>query len=449
MLRPHQQKWFNAIADGFRRGAGAMLGQAPTGFGKTYTFSHMTEDWGRHNLPSLTLVHKQEIFLQTAIHLANAGLQFRMIAPDALITATVRRMINRGFGGFYNDAALPVLAMIPTLQRRWLAGVPLPAVSRIIVDECHHVSAPTWLQMLAAYRAAGIRILGVSATPERLDGRGLSVRSGGIFDEMVLGPQVAELVETGYLARPEVITTARPLDDDGVDVRAGDYNSRSLEKKTLKQVDMNEIIRQYNTHAAGRTMIAFCAGLAHCAKVADAFNCAGITARVIDGNQPAAERMRMIDQFSQREFMILVSCSVVGEGMDVPSVGGIVDLRKTKSRQIKTQHDGRALRVDEGKTDAVIIDGVGNIFEHGHPMETKSWNMEGCVFDEEEAREGGGTPKNKLCGHCGGGSPPTARNCVFCGKSLIKHRIPDEVSRQMIRIEYDAAGQGLVPLNDG
>ena len=444
MLRPHQTKWVNEIRDCFRAGAGATLGQAPTGFGKTHTVAWMTESWQKNNLPSLTLVHKQEIFLQTAIHLAAAGLHFNMIAPDALITATIRRMINRGLGGFYHSAATSTLAMIPTLQRRWLAGTPLPQVSRIFLDECHHVVAPTWHQLLHAYRAAGIRILGVTATPERLDGRGLSLATGGIFDAMVAGPQIHELVEWGFLAKPEVITTERPLDDEGIGVRGGDYTARALEKKTLQQVDMREIIAKYCEHAAGRTMIAFCAGLKHCGLVAEAFNSAGITAEVIDGNMEASDRMRMIDRLADGRLTILVSCSVVGEGMDVPSVGGVVDLRKTKSRGIVAQHHGRALRLDVGKTDAVIIDGVDNIRTHGHPLQQQVWNFHGCGEPEERERSDG-TPKNRVCLKCGHGNPPLTPYCRACNFELTKHRIPKQVSRPMVRIEWDARGQGIVP----
>jgi DNA repair protein RadD len=155
----------------------------PTGGGKTVVFCKVIEALAERGERVLIIVHRTEILDQTMAH------------PGRLVQ----------------------LASIQTLARRVADGrLEYPKADVTIVDECHHAMAWTWRAALDANPNA--RRCGFTATPCRGDGRGL----GGLFDELIVGPQVAELQSAGHLTPVKYFAPAKP-DLRGVTVRNGDY----------------------------------------------------------------------------------------------------------------------------------------------------------------------------------------------------------------------------------
>ena len=169
------------------------------------------------------LAHRREIIQQTSAKLRANGISHGIIqaGTDPRPMASVR------------------VASVLTLWMRCVRNkiIPLPSANLLIVDECHHATAMTWRTLIAAYPDAVL--IGTTATPCRGDGRGL----GGIFTVMLQTPQVAELIEQGYLVKSRVYA---PVDPDlkGVRTVAGDY----VEDQLAERMDRAKLIGDIVTH---------------------------------------------------------------------------------------------------------------------------------------------------------------------------------------------------------
>lgn len=173
-LRPYQERVMDDLRDAFRQGNRAPLLVLPTGGGKTIIFSHIAATAAGRGRQVLILVHRRELITQASRKLTAVGVEHGIIAA--------------GMPG--SDHPVQV-ASVQTLARRLRCIEWKPTL--IIIDEAHHATAGQWSQVLEhwpeAYR------LGVTATPCRLDGRGLR----DAFDVMVKGPSMADLIFAGYL----------------------------------------------------------------------------------------------------------------------------------------------------------------------------------------------------------------------------------------------------------
>ena len=217
-------------------------------------------------------------------------------------------------------------------------------------------------------------MLGVTATPERLDGRGL----GEAFDTMVVGPSVRELIEGGYLAPFKYLAPPTRIDLSRVRTTAGDRRVNELADAMDQSIITGDCIEHYRAHTSdgGRTAIAFCVTVSHAEHVAAAFRAAGITAASIDGRMDRQRRDTLLDGLRRGELKILSSCELISEGFDAPSVGGAILLRPTQSLGLYVQQVGRCLRVKPDGSPAIILDHVGNVRRHGLPDAERRWSLD-------------------------------------------------------------------------
>src|SRR5262249_34594521 len=153
----------------------------------------------------------------------------------------------------------------------------------VIPDEAHHGVAPTWRGILDEYQHA--TIIGLTATPQRSDGRGL----GDIYQVLVEAPQIAELISLGCLVGTRVFAPYIP-DLKGVRVERGDYAEGELALRMDKQQLVGDIVAEWLKRAARRTTVAFATSVAHSVHIRDEFRRAGILAEHIDGTTPPEER---------------------------------------------------------------------------------------------------------------------------------------------------------------
>jgi superfamily II DNA or RNA helicase len=190
-----------------RSGVHRILAVAPTASGKTVIAAEFIRGYFEAGQRVMVLAHRREIIAQTARWLTDCGLQPGVIQA-----------------GFADDptAALQV-ASVQTLHARAIRSIrlALPAADLLVADECHHAPARTWRAIIDAYPDAVV--LGLTATPCRGDGRGL----GSIFEALIEAPQVAELIDGGYLV-PTVVYAPTIPDLVGVRVQAGDYVESQL-----------------------------------------------------------------------------------------------------------------------------------------------------------------------------------------------------------------------------
>jgi superfamily II DNA or RNA helicase len=356
----------------------------------------------------LVLAHRWELIEQLTGTLRNWGLEPDLIAP-----------------GHPFEGRQVAVGSVQTVARRL---VQLPPPDLIIQDEAHHLIAGNlWSQIISAWPSA--QLIGTTATPERLDGKGLGVEAGGFFEALVLGPSAAELVEQGWLARPQVFSwplnqasqgqSPKGQSPEGQDPMGqgpdgqGEFDLHAAAQVFGNRAAIGDAISHYRRRRHPATAIVFCCTTAHAEQLAGAFRAAGFRAAAVSGTTPAALRRRLIAGLGSGEVEVLTSCMLLSEGTDIPSVGGAILLRPTASLALYLQMVGRALRPAPGKSEAVILDHVGNAHRHGLPTEERHWSLAG-----RRRRQGVSIPI-KDCPQCFCSCPSAATLCPDCGHLFV------------------------------
>jgi superfamily II DNA or RNA helicase len=388
-LRPYQSRAVGAVRDAFRRGARAPLLVVPTGGGKTVIFSHITDSASGRGSRVLILLHRRELIRQTSAKLHDAGVPHGIIAP-----------------GHTPMPHLVQVASVQTLGRR-LGDDRFPAPDLIVPDEAHHAIAGQWATILRAWPQA--RILGVTATPERMDGRGLGVEVGGIFDSLVMGPSVAELVGLGHLTDTVVYAPPHAPDLSRVRTRGGDYDAAGLRAAMDVPSITGDAVAHYARHAPGQPAILFATSVAHAEAMAQVFRAQGWRAVAASGETPPAERDAAIAGLATGAVQVLCACDLISEGLDVPAVSAVILLRPTKSLGLYLQQVGRGLRPAPGKKHLVVLDHAGNTQRHGLVTLDREWSLRGRVKRETPDRA---PPR---CDGCGAFLEARGCACQGCG----------------------------------
>lgn len=402
ILRPYQTACIDKLRASYATGHHAPLFALPTGAGKTVVFSHIVQGASRKQRRALVAVHRRELIRQASAKLDWAG------APHGIIAA-----------GFPSDADLPVqVGSIQTLARRLAT---LPPFDLIILDEAHHARAETWQALIEAQPQA--KLLGVTATPARLDGKGLGVHAGGCFDDLVLGPTTAELIDGAYLCQVRCFAPAQRLDLRSVRVVGGDYVREDLADVVNTASICGDAVEQYRRRADHAPALAFCTTIAHAESVAQAFREAGYRAARVDGTMSKPERDSLIDGLGNGTIEVLTSCALIDEGLDVPAVGAVILLRPTKSLVLHRQQIGRGMRPAEGKGALIVNDHVGNCLVHGLPATEPVWSLAGV---EKPTRD---VPV-WTCRECRAINPTNTRVCD-CG-----YRLPPPLPQRRIPLRH-------------
>lgn len=352
-LRDYQQALIQAIYHEWKYHRRVCL-QLPTGAGKTIVFAVITAEFVTRGEPVLVLVYAEELALQ-----AQAKLQEVTGQPVGIIKAGYPR----------NPTAQIQVASVQTLARMAIAIRPLAAL--LIVDEAHHSAADSYQNILEGYPEA--YVLGVTATPQRLDGKGLDQ----FFDAMVQGPQVSELIQAGYLSPIRYFAAENLIDTKGIRTTCGDFSSSQLREAAV-QIS-GAVVSTWGQFAPGKRTIVFCINIQHAVEVQGLYQAAGVRAGVLTGEMPAAERRETIRAFQSGKLQVLTNCGIVSEGFDVPGVEAVQILRPTKSVALYLQQVGRALRVAPGKEYAIILDHTQNWQLHGLPDEERAWSLSGAI----------------------------------------------------------------------
>ena len=354
-LRPYQLKLVDDIEAAFTRHR-TVLGVLPTGGGKTVIMAEIIRRENAAHRKGLVLAHRRELILQARGKVAAAGIVPGIIMPGE----TYRQTLDWHVGTVQSVHARGI--------RR--ESMPMPPADLVVIDEAHHASAETYRAILDAYPAA--RVLGVTATPCRQDGRGL----GGIFETMVEGPQVAELISARHLVGTRVYAPPEPANLTGVRVAHGDYVVSELAERMDTQKLVGDIVTHWLRHGEGRQTAVFATTVGHSLHVRDAFREAGIWAEHIDGDTPTDERDAVLAQLAAGEITVLSNCQVLTEGFDCPDLGCCILARPTRSLGLYRQMIGRVLRPTAGKADAIVLDHAGATWQHGFAEDPIVWTLD-------------------------------------------------------------------------
>lgn len=388
-LRPYQQVVLNNVRGKFRAGATSVCLVSPTGSGKTVMFANVVDGATRRGKRVLITAHKSEIIEQIDDALVDLGVPHGVIAPG------------------YPATPEPVqVASIASLMRRIDCS---SEFDLIVIDEAHHAVAGTWRRVIEAMPHA--KILGVTATPERLDGRGL----GDVFDAMVMGPATAELIAQGHLSPFAAYAPAHAPDLSSISTRAGDFATDELAGVMARPVIVGSAVRSYEQLCAGKRAIVYGVDTRHSEMLAERFRERGHRAVHLDGKTPKDQRRGIIRALASGEITVICNCGLIAEGVDVPAVEAVLLARPTQSLAMYLQMVGRALRLAPRKDRAMILDLAGNLYRHGMPDADRQWSLEG---KPRKGRERCDAPHLRPCDSCGAINRPKAPSCTACGDNL-------------------------------
>lgn len=339
------------MRDHWDAGRRRVKAQLPTGGGKTVVFSNIAhKEFVKQGDPVLVVAHREELLLQ-----AKGELEAETEQQVGIIKA----------GYQATPEALIQVASIQTLTRRQQ----LPRAKLLIIDESHHSAAASYIKLMEHYSDSCI--LGCTATPARIDGRGFK----NLYDALVLGPSVAELIKEKYLCPFRLFAAQNTINTSGVRTTGGDFNQRDLEEAIDTSLVMGDLIETWQKYALGKKTVVFAVSVAHSQAIALAYQAAGISAEHLDGDTPSEERTRILDRFRTGETLVLTNCGIISEGFNVPSIEAIQCVRPTKSLILWLQMVGRCLRFVAEKC-AIIIDHTQNWTFHGLPDEEREWSLE-------------------------------------------------------------------------
>lgn len=394
-MRPYQVSLTDDARDALRHVRKVIL-HAPTGAGKTVMASYMIRNAVENGKRCYFNVHRQELLEQTSGTFQQFDIEHSFIAA----------------GYDHDPDALVQIVSIDTLARR-LGRYPAPDLA--IVDEAHHAVARTWLKVLESWEEA--YVVGLSATPERLDGRGL----GKFFDAMVQGPDVFDLITQGYLSKYALFAPEVGVDTSQLSTVAGDFNKKELAELMDNYDLIAPIAEMYHEHAAGRKAIGFAVNVQHSRHIVEVFQAHGIRAVHLDAKTKRKTRRQVLRDYAHGKYDVVWNVGLFGEGFDLEAnanfgrapgedylrctVECVISARPTASLSIWLQQVGRALRPKDEH--AVILDHAGNVWRHGLPDEDREFSL------KSKRRKKGEAPV-KQCPACFAIVPAAAMQCPMC-----------------------------------
>lgn len=352
---------------------------APTGSGKTVMGCDIVRQYAAAGKRVLWVAHRKELIEQAA----------HTIAP------VCNNLVGFIMAG-YPEAPLAVVqvASIQTLVRR-----KMPPCDLIIIDEAHHATAGSYSSLMTDTPR-----IGLTATPFRLDGRGL----GDVFGEIIVAAYSDDLCSSGVLHAPKVYAGHAP-DLRGVRKSMGDYVTSALAERLNKTELVGDIVETWKTRADGKRTVAFAVDVAHSEHIVAQFREAGIRAEHIDGTTPKAERAATLDRLRRGDTQVVSNCMILTEGWDLPALEVAIIARPTASLNLHLQMLGRIMRACEGKDGCVVLDHAGNHYVHGLVTRRIEYSLNGKIVGEKD-------PLGlRRCGACQLLYDPRLDACPECG----------------------------------
>jgi len=417
-LRDYQQNNTNEIRQAWQElgPKSNVLYVLPTGGGKSVVVSNDVAETDRLGTAQCVIAHRQELVGQMSLHVARTGVKHRIIGPDNVI-ANITADHRREFGqSFIDPKARCSVAGVDTLVSRKKHLVQWGAqVGKWVTDEAHHVLRENkWGSAIELFpNAYG---LGVTAYEKRADGQGVGRHADGVFDRMVIGPGMRDLIRMGSLTDYELVIPETDFDRDSLKITgSGDFSPKGMKEASEKSRIVGSVLQHYCTYALGKQAIVFVTDVATSNKTAAQFNAIGIPAASVSALTEDSVRAEYIRRFRAGIIKVLVNVDLFGEGFDLPAIEVVIMARPTASRSIYLQQFGRALRLLAGKRYGLIIDLVSNFKQHGFPDKPREYSM-----DRREKRGGGALDPdeielqrctNKLCYRAFDGA---AKVCPYC-----------------------------------
>ena len=414
LLRSRQQEFVDrcmvALADNDNT-----LGVAPTGAGKTLMFSKVIGEIHKDNpnLRACVLAHRDELTAQNEE-------KFKWVNP-AISTSIVDSYVKSWDGQV-------TFAMVQTLTRENNLEQ-MPPVDLLVIDEAHHVTAPSYKNVLEYARKVNpkLKILGVTATPERGDKSSL----GEVFNNCCDQIKIGELILSGNLVRP--VTFAIDMGNVTEKLQAlrtrstGDYSESEVASILDSEPLNSEVVRHWREKAGDRKTVIFCSSVSHARNVTNSFNAAGISTALITGEMTKEHRVIVFENMTKGMIQVIVNVAVLTEGWDYPPISCVVLLRQSSFKSTMIQMIGRGLRTidpaiypDIIKKDCVVLDfGISTIL-HGSLDQMINLSSKSKGF--------------KICPSCKKKIPKEAEECPLCNSDLVEKEQEENKKQKAKRV---------------
>lgn len=435
-LREYQATQLSSVVGSMNRGCKRNLLVLPTGGGKGAIASYMLGNSAQRGNDAWITVHRRELALQVSENLSKYGVAHGMVMSGMPLQPWHKVQV----------------VLIGSLKKRArLLRDPV----LIIPDEAHHCRAKTFEQLFLDHPDA--YFIGLTATPQRLDGRGL----GKWFESMHVGAPMSWLIRQGFLSDYRLFAPPAP-DMSQVASVGGDFNAKQAKAVLAKTQITGDAIREYTQRAPGQRALVRSLDIESSKDVCASFCRAGIHARHVDGGFDERTRRKIFDEYQEHRFDVLCNVELAGEGVDIPGIQVAIDLRPTKSLTSLLQFEGRALRpvyakgmpldtaeqrlsaIKAGpKPFAILLDHVGNSHRPGLglPDDAREWTL-----DDNPKK-----PKAApiwTCRQCYGTFREPHRICPSCGAVMSEvggGRAPveqvdgklEEIDREKRRAQYE------------
>lgn len=421
-LRPDQSAFNARIEASWAAGNQNVLGVFPTGGGKTIVKAHRAALNFSQGKKYLAVAHRDVLLSQISLSMAKMGVYHTFIASRSTIRFATDLHVAELGQSYFRESAPICVASVGSLthkKKRTAAEFICARVDEWNIDEAHHITQGSMWALVAemCYNARG---LGVTATPCRSDGKGLGRHYDGVFDDLVVGASMTDLIEAGNLTPFRIFAPQHA--DVNAELRtvkttkSGDWNKDGSAHAVDKPHITGSAVDHYKRIAPGERAITFGVTIAHCQRVADQFNAAGIPSKMLSAKHSDRERHDTLKEFKGGQILNLVNCDLFGEGFDLPAVVVGIMLRPTQSYGLYMQQFGRTLRPfpEASKTHGIIIDHVGNYRRHGRPDKPPIWSLDGTYT-------GGGAGEaweDRICPECAEVYAPEYKTrpvCPYCG----------------------------------
>lgn len=382
----------------------------PTGAGKTILFSNIIAEFKG---ASVAIAHRQELVSQISLALGAFEIRHGIIGPKEVISGIVTAHMHDLGKSFHAPNSGVAVAGVDTLIRRKKAlGASTSRVGLWVQDETHHLLRENkWGKAVAMFPNA--KGLGVTATPERADGKGLGRKADGVLDVLIVGPSMRELIDAGYLTDYRIFAPESDLDTSILNTgKDGDFTRPTLKLAVRKSHVIGDVVKHYGLFAPGMLGVTFASDVETAGDIAASFRGAGVPAEIVSAETPLPLRREILRKFRNREILQLVNVDLFGEGFDLPAIEVVSMARPTQSYALYVQQFGRALRILNGKRSAIIIDHVGNVLRHRLPDIQRLWSLDGR--DRRASGVGDAVPL-KVCSQCTRVYERFHKTCPYCG----------------------------------
>lgn len=419
LLRPYQNDLKALIYEAWRSGFKNVLAQMPTGLGKTKLFCDITIDMAiksAEKTPTAIMVHRKELVQQISLTLAEEGIVHNIIAPRPVILGIVgahRRVLRKQF---YDYNSLISVVSVDTLNARIGRHEKWARTIRLwITDEAAHLLKNNKWGRAVEYFPNAIG-LGVTATPRRLDKRGLGRHADGVFDTMVEGPPTRWGIQHGFLCPYKIAIPPSDYRNYLVQATAGsDFSKGAMLVADKRSRIVGDVVENYQRFANGKQAILFASAIETGEEMEKKFQSAGIAAKLLTGFTDDKERLDSMLDFRNKKIKVLLNVDLFDEGLDVPGIECVIMTRPTMSLSKYLQMVGRGLRPAPGKEHLILIDHVGNVTEHGLPDGRRKWTLDRIVKRQD---------KNnfiRICSNIACNSPydRALTACPWCGTEAV------------------------------